>query len=102
MDKSSLKAEAKLLANAHRKMDEGTHIIKLFPSRGNDVIQLLEVSTNVAISGTIEPFYFDADKRDGVLRRCAMILLSDKEWADVQKKQLLLPEGWNMEQAVDL
>ena len=102
MVKTNIRDEAQALAVAHREMDAGTHIIKLFPSPTGDVIQLLEVSTSVATSGTIEPFVFTANPSDGYSHRCLMLLLSDQEWSDVQSHRLSLPAGWDIRLAEDL
>ena len=102
MINTTLKTEAKALAESHRKMDSGTHIAKNFPSKDNGVIRLLEVSSSVATSGIIEPFLFDKDIKNGLSHPCEIILLSDHEWDDVLNVQLHLPEGWDVQTAEEL
>ena len=102
MTNTTLKSEAKTLAESHRKMDSGTHIAKFFPSKDNDVIRLLEVSSSVATSGIIEPFLFDKDTKTGLFHPCEIILLSDHEWDGVLNNELHLPDGWDVQSAEEL
>ena len=102
MTNGSLKTEAKALAESHRKMDNGTHIVKFFPPKDNGVIRLLEVSSSVATSGIIEPFLIDKDSKTGLNHPCEIILLSDHEWDDVLNNELHLPDGWDVQSAEEL
>ena len=97
----SLKDTAKAVAESHHKMDEGTHTAKYFPSNDN-LIKILEVSSSVATSGTVDPFLCDYDKKHEAPYRIEIILLSDEEWKDVQDKKLLLPDDWDLQYAEDL
>ncbi len=96
-----IKEAAKALAESNREMDKGTHIAKFFPS-DNNIIRILEVSSSVATTGNVEEFLFDKDEENGIPYSVSMILLSDKEWDNVIKKQLKLPDGWDLQHAEDL
>lgn len=89
------------LAKSNREMDKGTYIAKFFPS-DNNIIKILEVSSSVASTGTVEEFLFDKDEENGIPYSVSIILLSDKEWADVLSKKLQLPEDWDLQYAEDL
>ena len=102
MTKSDIRIEARKLAESHKEMDQGTHIIKLFPTKNNDIIRLLEVSSSVATSGNAEPFFFKKDENAGINIPCSIILLSDNEWEDVKKNIIHLPAGWNISRAEDM
>lgn len=97
----SKKEVAKDLVQSNQEMDKQTHIAKFFPS-DNNIIKILEVSSSVAPTGTIEEFLFDKDEKNGIPYSVSMILLSDEEWNAVLDKKLLLPDGWNLQYAEDL
>ncbi|MBO7621574.1 MAG: hypothetical protein J6T06_13760 [Victivallales bacterium] len=97
----SIREAAKALAESNREMDKGTCIAKYFPS-DNNIIRILEVSSSVASTGTVEEFLFDKDEENGIPYSVSMILLSVDEWKDVQSKKLHLPEDWDLQQAEDL
>jgi hypothetical protein len=96
-----IKEAAKNIAKDNMEMDPGTHIAKFFPS-DNNIIRILEVSSTVATTGTVEEYLFDKDEENGIPYNVSMILLSDEEWSDILGNQLKLPEGWDLEQAEDL
>jgi hypothetical protein len=97
----SLKDTAQAVAESHHKMDEGTHTAKYFPSNDN-LIKILEVSSSVATSGSIDPFLCDYDEHHAAPCRIEIILLSDEEWKDVLDKKLRLPDDWDLQYAEDL
>lgn len=91
-----LKEVAKELADAHRKSDPRTRIIKLFPSpKGrNREIRLLEVSDSVPKTREILPFRFEADPAHGVDYPSVVILLHPEEWRSAQRRRGGPPKGW--------
>ena len=101
MVNSNIRNTARAVAESHHKMDEGTHTAKYFPSNDN-LIKILEVSSSVATSGTIDPFLCDYDEKQDVHYRIEIILLSDEEWKDVLDKKLHLPEDWDLQCSEDL
>jgi hypothetical protein len=93
---------AKKLAEAHREADPATQTIKLFPPLHNQEIHLLEVSSTAPTSGEVLPFRFAPDAESGVEYPSVVILLSPKEWEEVESGTLSLPEGWSLAEAEDL
>lgn len=98
----SLSDVAKELAQAHRKYDPATTLIKFFPSAQNGRIQLLEVSTSAPTTDEVLPFGYGSDPANGVDYPSVVILLSPEEWQHVQDGKLALPVGWNLTEAEDL
>lgn len=93
---------ARELADAHRKYDAQTHIIKYFPTPQEDKVLLLEVSDAAPTTGEILPFSFAAAPDYGVEYPSTVILLSPSEWESVLQQRLNLPQEWNLAQAQDL
>ena len=102
--KSNILEEAKKLAEAHRKMDPQTHVIRLYSDENDERIKLLEVSHEVATSGEkkYEPFFFENDVREGVTHPIEIILLSDEEWEEMLAGEKSLPDGWLPEGGIDI
>lgn len=94
--------EAKEMVKSHVEMDPGTHIAKLYSGENDTCIKLLEVSDNVATSGTVDTFYFESDLKNDITHPCFMILLSNEEWLDIQKGKLALPNDWDISLEQDL
>ena len=94
--------EAKELATAHRRTDPATRIIKFFPAVEAGQICLLEVSESAPTTGEIMPFTFSADSGHGVDYPSTVILLSPREWQDVQSGRLPLPPAWDLSAAEDV
>ena len=87
--------QARILAAAHRRVDPSTLEIHLSPDPQRSVIRLLEVSRSVPNTGETFPFQY-APAGD-IRYRSAVILLSQDDWEQVKSGQLLLPEGWSIE-----
>ena len=68
------------LADAHRKADKATTLIKLVESGIQNEIHLLEVSDSAPNSGEVLPFRFAADPVHGVPYPSVVILLNPLEW----------------------
>ena len=97
-----LKIVAQNLAEAHRKADTATSVIKFLPVPDNDEIRLLEVSSNSPTLGEILPFRFDASVANKVYYPSVIVLVNPSEWQDIQDGKLHLPSGWDIETAVQL
>ncbi len=93
---------AQELAMAHRRSDQQTTIIKLFPAAGSDEIWLLEVSKMAPTTGEVLPFKFAPDRANHIDYPSVVILLSPEEWEQVQTGRLDLPPGWDIQAAQDL
>jgi hypothetical protein len=97
----SLRDNARELAQAHRRADPETRLIKFFPANGTEEIRLLEVSGAVPTTGEVLPFSFQPDPAHGVYYPSTVILLSPQEWQRIQNRDLELPPGWNIDNAED-
>ena len=100
--KSSIKQVATKLARAHRKADKQTKLIKLFTTDRQDEIHLVEVSASAPTTGEVLPFKFAPDPTAGVDYPSVVILLSPAEWQQVEQGMLRLPQGWDLDKAVEL
>jgi hypothetical protein len=98
----ALEEVARELAAAHRKSDPKTKTIKFFPSLQGDEFRLLEVSDAAPTTGEVLPFRFPSDQANGIDYPSVVILLSPKEWLDIQAKKLPLPNGWDLPLSEDL
>ena len=98
----SLSANAKDLAQAHRRSDPETTVIKFFPAPRANEILLLEVSKSAPTTGEVLPFGFPSDPTNGVDYRSTVILLSPQEWQEVQSGKMALPPEWDLAAAEDL
>ena len=98
----SLRDVAKDLATAHRRADSATNEVKFFPDASKDEVCLLEVSAAAPTTGEIMPFRFRADMASGVSYPSVVILVSPREWQDIQAGKLALPGGWDLTAAEDL
>jgi hypothetical protein len=90
------------LADAHRRSDSSTTVIKWFPNAQQDQIRLLEVSSEAPTTGEVLSFAFASDPASGVDYPSIVILLSPEEWQQVQRGKLSLPPGWDLSQASDI
>jgi hypothetical protein len=97
-----LQKNAEELAQAHRKSDPLTKVIKFFPGSTTNEIRLLEVSDSAPTAGEVLPFSFRSDPSNGVDYLSTVILLSMQEWKQIQEGQLHLPQGWDITGAMDL
>ena len=99
MAKKSIPDVARELAEAHRKEDPTTTVF-LAEDPGEDEVRLVEVSDSVETSGEVLPFRFAARPDQGIPYASVVILLSESEWARVQRGELRLPEGWGTPDAL--
>ncbi len=97
-----LESVATELAMAHRHADPNTTIIKFFPDENLHEVLLLEVSFGTPTVDEILPFRFGPDPANGVDYPSIVILVSPKEWQDIQNGNLNLPNGWDLSRAIDL
>jgi len=93
--------EAKSLADAHRKYDPETTVVKFFPSNQEEVC-LLEVSRAAPAIGEILPFRFSPDPKNGLPHPSVLILLHPDDWERVQRRDLCLPSEWDISGATDV
>ncbi len=83
---------ARELAAAHRKEDPETKSV--FFAEDPAEVRLVEVSGSVGTSGDVLPFRFTARPDQGIPYASVVVLLSEEEWARVQRGELQLPPGW--------
>ena len=83
---------AKELADAHRREDPSTTAVFLAEDAAE--VHLVEVSGAVATSGEVLPFRFGARPDLDIPYASVVILLSEEEWASVERGELELPPGW--------
>jgi len=93
----SVKVTAKLLADEHRREDEGIDRILWAPA--DDEVRLIEVTTSVTDRGEVLPFRFTPDPPD-VPYPSVVILLGPGDWKRIEARELALPEtfGGDLEQ----
>lgn len=83
---------AKELAEAHRKEDPSTTAVFLAEDRAE--VRLVEVSGSIVTSGEVLPFRFAARPDRGVPYPSVVVLLSEDDWARIERGDLELPPGW--------
>jgi len=98
----NIETVAKELADAHRKQDPNTQVIKLIRGGIENEIRLIEVSSDAPSTGEILPVRFRADRTRGVDYPSTLVLLSPEDWERVKTKRLPLPPGWELSSAEDL
>ena len=98
----SLEQVAIQLAKAHKKLDRKTRIIKFFPNASPNEICLLEVSDAIPYTGEVLPFRFNASPVHKVEYPSTIVLISPREWTEIQASALALPEGWDISSARDM
>ncbi len=91
---------ARELARAHRAEDAETQHVFLSPH--DEEVRLVEVTRSLAPSGEVLPFRFAEDDDDGIPYQSVIVLLSEEDWARVDKKELPLPPGWERDSLVEL
>jgi len=101
-DEPDIFREAKHLAQSHRLKDPQTTIIKFFPLAQGNEIGLLEVSGAASTTNEILPFTFRAAPEFGIHYPSTVILVSPEEWEKMNAGALLLPAGWDLDNAEDL
>lgn len=94
--RSSYLETAQQLANAHRTSDPTTTMVFLLPDPAEEEIRLVEVSARAPSSGDVFPFRFDARHDLNIDYASVIVLLSPREWIDVEAGRLALPSGWNL------
>lgn len=100
METLSLKETAENLAASHRQADPKTSLVYFFPDeQAGQQIKLLEVSEAAPDTGDILPFSFNPDPKNGVHFASTVILLNPAELELVQAGELVLPAGWDLQQA---
>lgn len=83
---------AKELAEAHLKEDPSTTAVFLAEDRAE--VRLVEVSGSIVTSGEVLPFRFAARPDRGVPYPSVVVLLSEDDWARIERGELELPPGW--------
>lgn len=83
---------ARVLAEAHRNEDPET--TEIYLAEAVDEVRLVEISGSVGNSGEVLPFRFAPQPSQGIPYPSTVILLSLEEWAQIQRGDLSLPEGW--------
>jgi len=83
---------AKELAAAHRKEDPETKAVFLAEDQAE--VRLVEVSGSVSTSGEVLPFRFAARPDLGVPYASVVVLLSEDDWARIERGELTLPPEW--------
>lgn len=92
MENKKLLDEARELAKSHYEIDPLTTKIVLFPSKDNNRINLLEVTSDVPPSGCLFPISFVPDKDMEYPR--SIILVAQEDYEKIKNGEILLPEDW--------
>jgi hypothetical protein len=83
---------ARELAEAHRKEDPATKAV--FLAEDLTEVRLVEVSGSVSTSGEVLPFRFAPRPDLGVPYASVVVLLSEDDWARIERGELALPPDW--------
>jgi hypothetical protein len=83
---------AKQLAEAHRQEDPATKAV--FLAEDPVEVRLVEVSGSVATAGEVLPFRFAPRPDLGVPYASVIVLLSEDDWARIERGELALPPEW--------
>jgi hypothetical protein len=92
MNEKSLEEVASILANAHRQAEPKTREVYLAPDKTGGEIRLVEVSDAVHYTGEVLPVRFRP--KGDITFPSVVVLLSNREWDEVQAGKLALPLGW--------
>lgn len=97
--------EAQKLAEAHYSLEAGiTHIFRVIASgqseqRPDEPIKLLEVNQHTVSSG-IMPLHFSPVPEQGIHFPCIIVEVTPEEFQRLQSKELKLPTGWAIGEAL--
>jgi hypothetical protein len=90
--KKAIVEVARELADAHRKED--TANVAVFLAESPVEVRLVEVSRSIDTSGEVLPFRFAARPDLGVPYASVVVLLSEDDWARIERGELALPPDW--------
>lgn len=93
---------AKELIAAHYKNDSQMKKAKLFLSKQDRIIRILELTDGVPSCDAPTPFSFDAVLSEGVPYPSSVILVNQQDWDRILEGQLRLPPRWNMKTSHDV
>ena len=93
---------AKELIAAHYKNDVQMKKAKLFLSKQDSVIRILELTAGVPATDAPSPFSFDAALSQGIPYPSSVILVNQQDWDKIQAGQLKLPARWNLKHSLDM
>ena len=87
------------LIAAHYKLDSEMKEAKLFLSKQDRIIRILELTEGAPTCNVPSPFNFDAAMSEGVPYPSSVILVNQKDWDRIMNGHLRLPVRWNMKNA---
>lgn len=92
MISSTIQAQAKVVALAHRKSDP--EIVAVYVVPDTDEVRIVEVSRSIGTTGELVPFRFSGRKHSDLPLDTVLVLVSEEEYELLKSGALDLPEGW--------
>ena len=89
MSLEEIKKQAEIIAQENAKENPNIKDVYWFPDENEIHIVEVEQGTTAALSGVVEPFYFDPSPKDGLTAASGIAIIRPDEYGALQ-----LPEGW--------